>query len=72
MEKYNSSWIKLGRKGGWESVANSRVEGGGGVVVVVTSWSEVEFVGNGKKRHHEVRRASERITNHKNCMKLLS
>ena len=30
MEKYNSSWIKLGRKGGWESVANSRVEGGGG------------------------------------------
>lgn len=25
-----------------------------------------------KKRHHEVRRASERITNYKNCMKLLS
>lgn len=46
--------------------------GGGGGCVLVTSWSEVEFVGNGKKRHHEVRRASDRITNHKNCMKLLS
>lgn len=34
------------------------MEGGGGVVI---SWSEVEFVGNVKKRHHEVRRASERI-----------
>ena len=46
--------------------------GGGGGGWLVTSWSEVEFVGNGKKRHHEVRRASDRITNHKNCMKLLS
>lgn len=49
----------------------SEIAGGGGGGVVI-SWSEVEFVGNVKKRHHEVRRASERITNYKNCMKLLS
>lgn len=55
--------------GEWSELAGG---GGGGGGVLVTSWSEVEFVGNGKKRHHEVRRASDRITNHKNCMKLLS